>query len=127
MKPGLMLIVSLMTLASTAYSQDTHMICLTKDYYDMDVKVTGLGNRNEQLSIIIMSMSGDHTHTYVNSDFKDLSLTKSLELGVKIEAVVSKANVLNQTGKAEIVYNPATNRYDVTFTIEGYVYTGACR
>jgi hypothetical protein len=115
-----------------AFAKDAHLICMTGDIADMDIKIESTSNNKEKLSVILTGMDGVTVRTYVNSNFENNSASEGLKKG-KIEAIVSKSDLQAVFGGAfldagvlELNYNAQTKKNDVIFAAEGIVYTAAC-
>lgn len=119
-------------LSVSAFAKDSHLICMTGDIGDMDIKIEASANGKEKLSVILTGMDGVTVRTFVNSNFSNQSLSEGLSKGV-IQAIVSKSDLQASFGGAfldagvfELNTNPATKKQDVIFAAEGVVYTAAC-
>ena len=86
-------------LSINAYAKDSHLICVTGDIGDMDIKIETTPNGKEKLSVILTAMDGETVRTYVNSNFANQSLSEGLKNG-KIQAIVSKSDLLAAFGGA---------------------------
>lgn len=119
-------------LSVNAFAKDTHLICMTGDITDMDIKIESTNNGKEKLSVILTAMDGVTIRTFVNSNFVNNSASEGLKAG-KIQAIVSKSDLAATFGGAfldagvlELNYNSKTQKNDVIFAAEGNVYTAAC-
>ncbi|MBS1971755.1 MAG: hypothetical protein JSU04_15695 [Bdellovibrionales bacterium] len=119
-------------LSVNAFAKDAHLICMTGDIADMDIKIESGANNKEKLSVILTGMDGVTVRTYVNSNFENNSASDGLKSG-KIQAIVSKSDLQAEFGGAfldagvlELNYNAQTKKNDVIFAAEGNVYTAAC-
>jgi len=119
-------------LATTAFAQNTHLVCVTGDIGDLDLKIEDMPNGKEKLSVILTGMDGETVRTYVNSNFSNQSLSNGLKSG-KIQAIVSKSDLQASFGGAfldagvlELNTNPSTKRQDVIFAAEGLVFVAEC-
>ncbi|WP_413291222.1 hypothetical protein [Bdellovibrio sp. HCB337] len=119
-------------LSVNAYAKDSHLICMTGDIGDMDIKIESTSNGKEKLSVILTAMDGVTVRTFVNSNFSSQSLSDGLKNG-KIQAIVSKSDLQASFGGAfldagvlELNTNAQTKKQDVIFAAEGIVYTAAC-
>lgn len=119
-------------LSGNAFAKNSHLICITGDIGDMDIKIEATANGKEKLSVILTAMDGETIRTYVNSNFANQSLSEGLKNG-KIQAIVSKSDLLAAFGGAfldagvlELNTNSVTKKQDVIFAAEGVVFTAAC-
>lgn len=134
MKFASLVIASVLTLASTAYSQEINLVCLTGHAADMDLKIESFQNGKEKLSVTLTAMDGETIRTFVNSNFENLALTKSLSEARPVRVIVSKSDLAKKldggyadAGMVEISFNKFTDKYDVLFAAEGNVYMGTCQ
>lgn len=132
MRSSFLIIATLITFASTGFAKEINMICLTGDATDMDLKIESSESGLEKLSVTLTAMDGETIRVYVNSKFKDFSLTRGMQEG-GIDALVSKSDLEQQFGGAYLdagmvhaAFNKDSKKYDVLFAAEGQVYTGAC-
>lgn len=119
-------------LSVNAFAKDAHLICMTGDITDMDIKIESTSNGKEKLSVILTAMDGETIRTFVNSNFVNESASEGLKAG-KIQAIVSKSDLnavfggaFLDAGVLELNYNSQTKKNDVIFAAEGIVYTAAC-
>lgn len=119
-------------LSVNAFAKDVHLVCMTGDISDMDIKIESTANGKEKLSVILTAMDGVTVRTFVNSNFENESASAGLQAG-KIQAIVSKTDLAAVFGGAfldagvlELNTNKTTKKHDVIFAAEGVVYTAAC-
>lgn len=119
-------------LSVNAFAKDAHLICMTGDISDMDIKIESLSSGKEKLSVILTAMDGVTVRTFVNTNFENSSASQGLKDG-KIQAIVSKSDLAAVFGGAfldagvlELNYNSKTQKNDVIFAAEGIVYTATC-
>lgn len=119
-------------LSVNAFAKDAHLICMTGDITDLDIKIESTSNGKEKLSVILTAMDGETIRTFVNSNFVNESASEGLKAG-KIQAIVSKSDLnavfggaFLDAGVLELNYNSQTKKNDVIFAAEGIVYTAAC-
>lgn len=119
-------------LSANAFANDAHLICMTGDISDMDIKIESLSSGKEKLSVILTAMDGVTVRTFVNTNFENGSASQGLKDG-KIQAIVSKSDLAAVFGGAfldagvlELNYNSKTQKNDVIFAAEGVVYTATC-
>jgi hypothetical protein len=134
------LAVLVFVLSGNAFAKDSHLnsqlnshlICLTGDIGDMDIKIEDQGQGQEKLSVILTAMDGITTRTYMNTNFLKNAASEGLKAG-KIQAIVSKTNLVANFGGAfldagvlELNRNPVTQKNEVIFAAEGIVYVSIC-
>lgn len=126
------LVASLSLLVSTSAYANTHLVCLTGDIGDMDIKIESLASGKEKLSVILTAMDGETVRTFMNTNFENQAASRGLSAG-KIQAIVSKSDLAASFGGAfldagvlELNTNPQTQKHEVIFAAEGVVYTATC-
>lgn len=119
-------------MSAPALAQATHLICMTGDIGDMDIKIEAQANGREKLSVILTAMDGETVRTYVNSNFENAAASRGLREG-KIQAIVSKSDLMATFGGAfleagilELNTDPKTQKHNVIFAAEGLVYVASC-
>ncbi|XGC81753.1 hypothetical protein ACES2L_04560 [Bdellovibrio bacteriovorus] len=117
-------LVSFMSVS--AFAQNTHLICMTGDVTDMDIKIETAAGK-EKLSVILTAMDGETVTSYVNSN-----ITSKLASGT-VNEVVSTSDLQDSFGgaylDAGLLNMTRTNggEYKVNFAAKGLVITATCR
>lgn len=123
-------LVTVLGFSIPAFSQMTHMVCLTGHVVDMDLHIQSFPDGRETLYISLTDMDGMTVRTFLNSEFTGHQLSKGLNAG-PIDAILYLSDIKRglegnhfNAGLVKII--PKNRKFEVTFAAEGNVYTGSC-
>lgn len=125
-------IVALINLfAVGAFAQNTHLICMTGDITDMDIKIENVAGK-EKLSVILTAMDGETVTNFVNSNV-GREISADLAKG-EVKAVVSTSDLQDTFGGAyldagllNMKKNKTVGGFDVLFASKGIVIQANCK
>jgi len=133
MKTLIVILASVMAFASTSYSAEINMVCMTDeliDMADMDIKIESKADGKEKVSVILTGMDGDTVRIFLNSKIENSAVTNGLQVG-KVAVAVSKSDVNEDfdPGHAEsgiVTLTKVADDYDVSFVTQGQTVSGLC-